>query len=99
MNKIAKFFGDRKVMNKSVAATSEAMKVAAEIGNSVLMGSTWAICTVFPWVGIPLKICAGMSAYLLAGVLTDKTNAAIDNSKNFALDLYNDLMDRMEDEE
>lgn len=65
---------------KVLDGTCEGFKIATTIGNGVIMGSLWALCTCFPAVGIPLKICAGLSAATLGSIFSEKTDAYIDHT-------------------
>ena len=71
--------------------TFEGLKVVSEIGNGVLLGSLWAICTCFPVVGIPLKICTAVSCFALHDRLTYQTDKACDNAKKAANELIDIL--------
>ena len=97
MNKVIEFFSDRETMSKSIHTTTEIAKAVAMIGNGVLMGSTWAICTAFPIIGVPLKICAAISAAALTDFLTNKTDAMIDEAAKFGENVYNSAMDYFTD--
>lgn len=77
---------------KVLDGTCEGLKIATTIGNGVIMGSLWALCTCFPVVGIPLKICAGISATTFGSMLSEKTDAYIDRTnKNVKRFIDNNL--------
>ena len=79
---------------KYAKATTEVLKNVCYIGNSVLMGSVWALCTSFPIVGIPLKICAGVSCVAIRNWITDKTDEACEKAHTLA----NEIIDSLPDE-
>lgn len=65
-------------MNKYMKTGKEALKVVTGIGNGVLTGIVAGLSAT-PY-GIPLKICACVSSFVLGGIMTDKTDAYIDKT-------------------
>lgn len=81
----------KEVSGKCMKTTGEVLKVLAEIGNGVYTGGMWALCTAVPVVGIPLKICAGISGMFIHSWLTSKTDKMIDG----AVDEASKIMDKI----
>ena len=65
-------------MNKYMKTGKEALKVVTSIGNSVLTGIVAGLSVTR--YGLPIKICACISSFVLGGIMTGKTDAYIDKT-------------------
>lgn len=86
----------KEVSGKCMKTTGEVLKVLAEIGNGVYTGGMWALCTAVPVVGIPLKICAGVSGLFIHSWITSKTDKMIDEAVNEAGKIMDKVLDSVD---
>lgn len=74
---------DQKTMN-TMNTIKSVIKMAAGIGNGAMFGGLVPILVGGSMV--PIKICACISAYILGEILTEKTDAYIDD--NFKIEKH-----------
>lgn len=86
----------KEVSGKCMKTTGEILKVLAEIGNGVYTGGMWALCATVPVVGIPLKICAGVSGLFIHSWITNKTNKMVDEAVNEACKIMDKIIDNVD---
>lgn len=86
----------KEVSGKCIKTTGEVLKVLAEIGNGVYTGGMWALCTAVPVVGIPLKICAGVSGLFIHSWITSKTDKMIDEAVNETGKIMDKVLDAVD---
>jgi len=58
--------------------TKKGLKFITMLGNGLTVGALCGMYIFGPGVAIPLKICASVSSYILTNMVTDKTDAYID---------------------
>lgn len=66
--------------------TKKGLKLITMIGNGLTVGALCGMYIFGPGVAIPLKICASVSSYILTSMVTDKTDAYIDEKLDQVVD-------------
>lgn len=61
-----------------VELAKKGLKLVTMLGNGLTVGALCGMYIFGPGVAIPLKICASVSSYILTSMVTDKTDAYID---------------------
>lgn len=84
-------------MNKILSTGKEVAKAVAAIGNGVLSGFVAGL-SFLPF-GMPVRICACVSSFVLGGILTDKTDAYIDKCADQIQEEISKAADELDEEE
>jgi len=84
-------------MNKVLSTGKEVMKAVAAIGNGVLSGLVAGL-SFLPF-GMPVRICACVSSFVLGGILTDKTDAYIDKCADQIQEEINKAADELDEDD